>query len=445
MKRPLKRVVTTGIGAGAVVLASLTAGQGAGATTVTATDFGNPGFESPVISTASPFYVNYASPSSAIDDWTVTAGDVDLIVAGYPVHSGSQALDLNGFGAGTIQQTFTVHPGLHYSIKYWVNTNGGNHWNIDVSSNGTSIANGDGDYSNPPGTVVIDGTWQQWGPPDVVPSGTTMTVTLTSLDSGAGGVVLDDFAVTFTEPGPDVTGLTASSAGAKVHLAGTVANGAVGQGDVTGAQYRLTRGSYVGPWMPMTATDGAFDEPSEDVAADIALPGHVGSYGITVRGIDELGYYTDPLVTLPNAFTVNVVASGPIVAHSQATTNAATDKSTPDFVVDSIAGMVGGVPVGYVNINYKALAPVHFLPGGSVPFVFYYGYESVDLGAWHSDEVSPTSIQFMNDGGLAGYPRGGFWMNFGATTPYAIPASTVPSWAPGVPFDRGGVTVWPIS
>ena len=447
MKHLLRRVATATIGVSAVIAASLASGPLAGATTTTATEFGNPGFEVPVISTGSPFYVNYVAPSTGIDHWSVTAGDVDLIVAGYPVHSGSQALDLNGFTAGTIQQTFAVHPGLHYSVKYWVNTNGGNHWNIDVSSNGLSLANGNGDYSNPLSSVVIDGTWQQWGPGDVVPMGTTMTVTLHSLDSGSGGVVIDDFVVTYADPGPDVSGLAVAANGKYVHLTGTATNGATGQGDVTGAQYRLTRGTYVGPWVPMTASDGTFDEASEGVVADIALPGYVGSYDICVRAVDELGNYTDTPVCLTHAFTVNVVASGPIVANTAkpATINAATDKSTPDFVVDSIAGMVGGVPVGYVNINYKALAPVHFLPGGTTSFVFYYGYDSVDLGAWHSEEVNPTSIQFMNDGGLAGYPRGGFWMNFSGTSQYAIPASSVPSWAPGVPFDRGGVTVWPIS
>jgi hypothetical protein len=439
MKRLLRRVATAGIGVTAVLAASLTAGSFAGATTVTATEFGNPGFESPVISTASPFYVNYAAPSTGIDDWSVTAGDVDLVVAPYPVHSGSQALDLNGYGPGTITQTFAVHPGLHYSVLYWVNTNGGNDWNIDVSSNGSSLANGNGDYSNPPGTVVIDGTWQQWGPPDVVPTGTTMTVTLTSLDSGAGGVVLDDFVVSYTDPGPTVSGLVVTSAGAKVHLTGTVANGAIGQGDVTGAQYRLTRGTYVGPWVPMSATDGAFDEQSEGVAADIGLPGYVGSYNIDVRGVDELGYYSDVYGHLTNAFTVNVVASGPIVANTLATTNSATDKAMPDFVVDAVAGMVGTVPVGTVDINYKNMTPVHFVPAGTAPYLFT-GYGSTDLYAWHSDVVDAASIQFLAAGMLSQYPRGGFYI--AAPVQYMLPNSTLSQWAPGVPFDRGSVVVW---
>ncbi|HET6818165.1 MAG TPA: DUF642 domain-containing protein [Mycobacteriales bacterium] len=441
MRHLLKRVVTTGIGVSAVILASVTAGTGAGATTLTATEFGNPGFESPVISTASPFYVNYAAPSTAIDHWTVTAGDVDLVVPTYPVHSGAQALDLNGYGPGTIAQTFAVHPGLHYSVKYWVNTNGGNHWNIDVSSNGTSLANGNGDYANPLPSVVFDGSWQQWGPPDVVPTGTTMTVTLTSLDSGAGGVVLDDFAVTYTDPGPAVTGLAVASGGAKVHLTGTVANGAIGQGDVTGAQYRLTRGTYVGPWVPMTATDGAFDEASEAVAADIALPRCVGSYNIDVRGVDELGNYSDVYGHLTNAFTVNVVASGPIVANSvmPATINSATDKGEPDYVVDAVAGMVGTVPVGTVDINYKNMTPVHFVPAGTTPYLFT-GYGSTDLYAWHSSVVNAASIQFLAAGMLSQYPRGGFYIS--APTQYMLPTATLSQWAPGVPFDRGSVVVW---
>jgi hypothetical protein len=441
MRHARRRILTTAIGVAAVIAAGMST---AGATSYTATEFGNAGFETPAISTASPYYQNFTTGSS-IGAWTVTAGDVDLIVPPYPKKTGAQALDLNGFGAGTIQQTFAVHPGLHYSILYWVNTNGGNSWNIDVSSNGVSLANGNGDYANPPAGLVTDGTWQRWGPPDVIPTGTTMTVTLTSLDSGSGGVVLDEFVVTYTDTGPAVSDLAATANGKTVHLEGTAANSAAGQGDVTAAQYRLVRGTWTGPWVAMTAKDGAFDEASEVVATDIPLPAYVGTYKIQVRAQDELGNWTDDPACLVGAFTVNVVASGPIVAHDLATTNSATNKSEPDFVVDSVAGMVGTVPVGYVDINYKALAPVHFLPGGTTAFTFYFGYDSVDMGAWHSDEVDATSIQFMNNGGLAGYPRGGFWMNFASATPYAIPASTVPSWAPGVPFDRGGVTVWPIS
>jgi hypothetical protein len=443
MKHVRRRVLTTAVGVAAVIAAGMST---AGATSYTAAEFLNPGFEDPVISTASPYYQNFTTGAS-IGAWTVTAGDVDLIVPPYPKKTGEQALDLNGFGAGTIQQTFAVNPGLHYSILYWVNTNGGTQWNIDVSSNGVSLANGNGDYANPPAGLVTDGTWQQWGPPDVVPTGTTMTVTLTSLDSGFGGVVLDDFLVTYTDVGPAVSGLAVSSNGKFVHLTGTAANAVDGQGDVTAAQYQLSRGSWTGPWVDMAAADGAFDEASEDVVADIALPAYVGSYDVCVRAENELTHWTDTPVCLTNAFTVNVVASGPIVANTDhpATINSATNKGEPDYVVDAVAGMVGTVPVGYVNINYKNLAPVQFLPGGTTAFTFYFGYDSVDMGAWHADEIDATSIQFMNNGGLPGYPRGGFWMNFAGSTPYAIPASTVPSWAPGVPFDRGGVTVWPTS
>jgi hypothetical protein len=434
MNTALRRALSSGIGAAALIAGSLAAVPFAGATTVTATEFANPSFESPVIATP------YENEATSVGAWQVTAGDVDLVSAPtYPVHDGNQALDLNGNVPGQIQQTFTVYPGLHYSVRYWVNTNGYTDWNIDVSSDSVSIANGNGSYSG-------GGAWQEWGPPDVVPTGTTMTVTLTSLGGTNGGVLLDDFAVTYTDPGPSVSDLAVAANGAKVHLTGTVANAAAGQGDVTGAQYQLSSGPWTGPWVAMGASDGTFDTASEGVYADIALPAHVGSYDVCVRGTDELGFTTDTPVCLTDAFTVNVVASGPIVAntHKSGTINSATDKGVPDFVVDSVAGMVGTVPVGYLNINYKALAPVHFLPGGTTAFVFYSQYGSVDLGGWHSDEVSPTSVQFLTGGFFDQYPRGGFWMN-GAGADYSLPASTLSSWAPGVPFDRGYVTVWSAS
>lgn len=441
MKHVLKRVLTAGIGVGALVSASLVAGPLAAATTVTATEFGDPGFESPAISTAAPYYSNFPT-SSSIGPWTVTAGDVDLVVAPYAVHGGLQALDLNGSNPGTIAQTFTVHPGLAYSVTYWVNANGsGSNWTIDVSSNGVSLASGPGHYSG-------GGAWQQFGPSGMVPTGSTMTVTLASQDSGSDGVILDDFTVTYVDPGPALSGVAVAANGRTVHLTGTASNGALGQGIVTGAQYQLSRGTWTGPWVGMSATDGSFSSATEAITADIPLPPVVGSYNVTVRATDGLGYTSDAPAVLTNAFTVNAVASGPIVANDAKTINSATDKGSPDYVIDAVAGMVGTVPVGHVDINYThvGLRPQHFVPNGTAPYGFYhYGTGlSVDLNAWVSEDVTASSLQFMGAGALPAFPRGGFYMSTGDTA-YLMPVSVQPSWDLGVPFDRGFVTVWTAS
>ena len=149
-----------------------------------------------------------------------------------------------------------------------------------------------------------------------------------------------------------------------MHLTGTVANGAIGQGDVTGAEYRLIHGTYVGPWVPMAATDGAFDEPSEAVAADIALPRCVGSYNIDVRGLDELGNYSDVYGHLTNAFTVNAIADGNIVAPLPTVVQV----GQPSYTVDIVAGMVGTVPVGTADVNYKLMKKdIVYVPASTAP------------------------------------------------------------------------------
>ncbi|GAA1385889.1 hypothetical protein GCM10009639_08920 [Kitasatospora putterlickiae] len=55
----------------------------------------------------------------AIGPWTVTAGSVDLIGAGFwQAAEGDQSLDLNGGNAGTVAQSFTTVPGTTYSVTY---------------------------------------------------------------------------------------------------------------------------------------------------------------------------------------------------------------------------------------------------------------------------------------------------------------------------------------
>jgi len=157
----------------------------------------NGGFESPVISADSPYYQNFPTGSD-VGGWTVSGGDVDLVVAPYPVRSGNQALDLNGCSAGQISQTFDTIAGATYDIVYWVNSNGGHDWNFTAT--GAINISGDGHYtgSNPLAHQSVDG-WEQWGPQNMVSSGGPVTVTLTSLDQNTcGGVILDDMTVTHT-------------------------------------------------------------------------------------------------------------------------------------------------------------------------------------------------------------------------------------------------------
>ncbi len=60
--------------------------------------------------------------------FTVTRGNVDLTARTFyntPVHGGNQALDLNGFGPGTITQAISTTPGRTYQLTFFLAANPG--------------------------------------------------------------------------------------------------------------------------------------------------------------------------------------------------------------------------------------------------------------------------------------------------------------------------------
>ncbi len=95
---------------------SVVAGQQA---TITSTNLlNNGGFETgPSIPSA--WFNVYYSGSTDITGWTITHGSVDHVDDGYWVAAeGTSSLDLNGYEAGGIAQTFAVTPGASYSVTF---------------------------------------------------------------------------------------------------------------------------------------------------------------------------------------------------------------------------------------------------------------------------------------------------------------------------------------
>jgi choice-of-anchor C domain-containing protein len=63
-------------------------------------------------------FSTYAAGQS-IGPWTVTAGSVDLIGAGFwAAADGDQSVDLSGYSAGAVSQTFATTPGTTYTVNY---------------------------------------------------------------------------------------------------------------------------------------------------------------------------------------------------------------------------------------------------------------------------------------------------------------------------------------
>ena len=107
MKKPLLRIAIlfVGLGAGNAIAEQIV----------------NGGFEQPVTAT----FIELSAPdSSTIPGWTIMSGSVDVVNAvgnGYdvgPAYQGAQYLDLNGYDAGTIAQTFATTPGVTYLLSF---------------------------------------------------------------------------------------------------------------------------------------------------------------------------------------------------------------------------------------------------------------------------------------------------------------------------------------
>ncbi len=63
-------------------------------------------------------YIELATGSTAINDWTVTSGGIDYKNAYWQNSNGNFSLDLNGMEAGSIAQTFVTQPGSQYSVSF---------------------------------------------------------------------------------------------------------------------------------------------------------------------------------------------------------------------------------------------------------------------------------------------------------------------------------------
>jgi choice-of-anchor C domain-containing protein len=102
-----------------VAASALLAVPGAAHAAVTVpTGFGDGSFELPSAPVGG--FATYSAGQN-IGPWTVTGGSVDLIGARFwAAAEGDQSVDLNGYSAGTISQTFATVPGTRYRVNYSV-------------------------------------------------------------------------------------------------------------------------------------------------------------------------------------------------------------------------------------------------------------------------------------------------------------------------------------
>ncbi|MER6367400.1 choice-of-anchor C family protein [Streptomyces mirabilis] len=154
------------------------------------TAISNGSFETPIARPILSF-----GAGQAIGQWQVESGTVDLLGKGFwQAAEGDQSVDLNGYTAGVLSQTFMTEPGTKYTVTYSLS----------------------GDPAGPPtvktGKVLIDGqnvqdfsfdvtgktfTDMGWVPRQFTftASGTATKLTFTSTVPDSWGPVIDDVKV----------------------------------------------------------------------------------------------------------------------------------------------------------------------------------------------------------------------------------------------------------
>ncbi|HEU0317982.1 MAG TPA: DUF642 domain-containing protein, partial [Solirubrobacteraceae bacterium] len=173
-----------------------------------AAPFADGSFETPAAPAGN--FTDIAAPG-AIGPWTVTAGSVDLIGAGYwQAADGVQSVDLDGTTAGTICQTYDASSPGNGAATFQLSHNfaGTASATVQVTANGVPV----GTFThNAAGTTGANMMYQ----PHTVSfpvTGPTTTLCFVSLTPGGFGPVIDAVALSGPAPGPANLGITKSAA-----------------------------------------------------------------------------------------------------------------------------------------------------------------------------------------------------------------------------------------
>ncbi len=143
-------------------------------------------------------YTFGAGYSPVLPGWSIDSGSVDVTQTGStwgPAFEGVNSLDINGWDAGQISQTFATTPGKTYKVSFVYSRNAAgapDPATADVSAGGQVVhvsAANDGSFGS--GYNMI------WKPVsfDFVASGAASTVTLDATVAGNSGVFFDDVSV----------------------------------------------------------------------------------------------------------------------------------------------------------------------------------------------------------------------------------------------------------
>jgi choice-of-anchor C domain-containing protein len=158
----------------------------------------NGGFES---GTNPPTGINIATlaaGSTRLDGWTIGSGGIDWIPWNgsdyWQSHSGSYSIDLNAINPGSISQTFTTTVGTQYKVDFWL---AGNPANTTDKTRQVQVTAAGASQNFTFDTTGKSFTNMGWLPETFLftATGTSSTLTFTSLTPAQYGPALDDISV----------------------------------------------------------------------------------------------------------------------------------------------------------------------------------------------------------------------------------------------------------
>jgi thermitase len=158
-------------------------------------------------------------------------------------------------------------------------------------------------------------------------------------------------------PPPDTTGPITSGAvaspnptagAASVTLTATISDVTTGGANITGAEYFIGTIGDDGSGTPMSASDGAFDSPTEGVTATIDVSGlSVGDYTLYVHGMDAENNWGDTSSTVLNITEAPPPdTTGPITSGAVASPN-----PTAGAASVTLTATISDVTTGGANIT----------------------------------------------------------------------------------------------
>ena len=162
-----------------------------------AAPFSNGGFESAVLP-AVPF-ATYSVGNPSLAPWTIPSGSVDHIRTYWSPSEGLQSLDMTGYSAGEIMQTFDTIPGAEYMISFDLSGNPAGYpfmKELRVRATGNPAE----DYSyDVTGNTLLNMNWEKEHYTFVAPDVTT-SLLFTSLITGFYGPALDNVMIESVSP-----------------------------------------------------------------------------------------------------------------------------------------------------------------------------------------------------------------------------------------------------